>query len=129
MSVPVHMYVVYYVLMIYIGYTAIYISFLYFSYVPMYIDEVARFHLRNGACFMRLNWDGSCHENIIKNSLGMMVNYIYDINTLPCPEFVSGDRGVDYLYKYSIQQRYDMYASMPSHVPIGEQIASRLEPI
>ena len=121
--------------MLYLAYNAVYSVYASpylsdtFSYIFMYIDEVARFHLRNGACFMRLNWDGSCHENIIKNSLGMMVNYIYDINALPCPEFVSGDRGVDYLYKYSIEQRYDMYTRTPSHVPIGEQIASRLEAI
>lgn len=48
--------------------------------LPM--DPVARFHLRNGASIGQLNWLGDRSANGIKQSLGMMVNYCYELKSL-----------------------------------------------
>jgi malonyl-CoA decarboxylase len=41
-------------------------------------DSVARFHLRNGAHLERLNWLGDTSVNGLRQSHGMLVNYVYD---------------------------------------------------
>lgn len=41
-------------------------------------DPVARFHLGNGARIERLNWLGDTSAKGLKQSFGMMVNYLYD---------------------------------------------------
>jgi len=43
---------------------------------------VERFHLGNGATLARLNWKGDVSSNGIQQSLGMMVNYLYEKSTL-----------------------------------------------
>jgi len=43
---------------------------------------VARFHLGNGATLGKINWLADESENGMTQSVGMMVNYIYDKNTL-----------------------------------------------
>lgn len=43
-------------------------------------DDVARFHLRNGAIFHSINWMGNPNLNGIQTSATMMVNYLYDLN-------------------------------------------------
>jgi len=43
---------------------------------------VARFHLGNGATLGKINWRADVSENGLQQSLGIMVNYIYDISTL-----------------------------------------------
>ena len=45
-------------------------------------DPVARFHLGNGASVERFNFMGDVSERGIKQSSGMMVNYLYDIDLL-----------------------------------------------
>ena len=42
------------------------------------IDPVARFHLGNGARLERINWLGNTAPRGIKESFGVMVNYLYD---------------------------------------------------
>ncbi len=42
------------------------------------LDPVARFHLRNGARLKRLNWLGDCSPNGIRQSAGMLANYVYE---------------------------------------------------
>jgi malonyl-CoA decarboxylase len=42
------------------------------------LDAVARFHLGNGARVERLNWAGDPSAKGLKQSYGMMVNYLYD---------------------------------------------------
>jgi malonyl-CoA decarboxylase len=42
------------------------------------LDAVARFHLGNGARVERLNWGGDPSPKGIKQSYGLMVNYLYD---------------------------------------------------
>ena len=42
------------------------------------LDPVARFHLRNGAGVLRLNWLADTSERGIRQSAGLMVNYEYD---------------------------------------------------
>ncbi|MBK5205062.1 MAG: malonyl-CoA decarboxylase [Polaromonas sp.] len=46
------------------------------------IDPVARFHLGNGARIERLNWAGDPSPKGLKQSYGMMVNYLYDLTRL-----------------------------------------------
>jgi malonyl-CoA decarboxylase len=43
------------------------------------IDPVARFHLGNGARLEQLNWMGDSSEKGLRQSAGMMVNYLYDL--------------------------------------------------
>ena len=43
------------------------------------LDPVARFHLRNGARLERINWLADLSENGLKQSAGVMANYLYDL--------------------------------------------------
>ena len=45
-------------------------------------DAVARFHLNNGARMDRLNPLGDLSDKGLRQSLGMMVNYVYDLKTI-----------------------------------------------
>jgi malonyl-CoA decarboxylase len=45
-------------------------------------DPVARFHLGNGARVERLNHLGDPSEKGFQQSYGMMVNYLYDLDTI-----------------------------------------------
>ena len=42
------------------------------------LDPVARFHLRNGARLERINWLSDPSPTGLRQSAGMMVNYVYD---------------------------------------------------
>jgi len=44
------------------------------------IDSVARFHLGNGARLERLDWLADTSERALKQSYGLMVNYLYDLD-------------------------------------------------
>ncbi len=46
------------------------------------LDPVARFHLGNGARVERLNWAGDPSAKGLKQSYGLMVNYLYDLRRL-----------------------------------------------
>ena len=46
------------------------------------LDPVARFHLGNGARVERLNWFGDPSPKGLKQSYGLMVNYLYDLKKL-----------------------------------------------
>ena len=46
------------------------------------IDPVARFHLGNGARLEQINWLGNTAPRGIQESFGIMVNYLYDIETI-----------------------------------------------
>ena len=46
------------------------------------LDPVARFHLRNGARLERINWMGDPSPTGLRQSAGMMVNYVYDESTV-----------------------------------------------
>ncbi len=45
-------------------------------------DPVARFHLGNGARVERLNWFGDPSPKGLRQSYGLMVNYLYDLKRL-----------------------------------------------
>ena len=45
-------------------------------------DPVARFHLGNGATVHRFNYLGDTSNNGITQSAGMMINYLYELNTI-----------------------------------------------
>ena len=46
------------------------------------LDPVARFHLGNGACIERINPLGDASPKGMKQSFGVMVNYLYDLDEL-----------------------------------------------
>jgi malonyl-CoA decarboxylase len=46
------------------------------------LDPVARFHLGNGARIERLNWAADPSPKGLKQSYGLMVNYLYDVKRL-----------------------------------------------
>ena len=46
------------------------------------IDPVARFHLGNGARLERINWLGDTEPRAIQESFGLMVNYLYDHDSI-----------------------------------------------
>jgi malonyl-CoA decarboxylase len=46
------------------------------------LDPVARFHLGNGARIERINWAGDPTPKGLKQSYGLMVNYLYDLRRL-----------------------------------------------
>jgi malonyl-CoA decarboxylase len=46
------------------------------------LDPVARFHLGNGARLERINWLGNTAPRGIQESFGIMVNYLYDPETI-----------------------------------------------
>ena len=48
----------------------------------MPVDAVARFHLGNGARIERLNWAADTSPKGLKQSCGLMVNYLYDLDEL-----------------------------------------------
>jgi malonyl-CoA decarboxylase len=43
---------------------------------------VARFHLGNGARLERIDWLGNVSARGMRESFGLMVNYLYDPNTI-----------------------------------------------
>jgi malonyl-CoA decarboxylase len=45
-------------------------------------DPVARFHLGNGARLERINWLGNTAPRGIQEAFGIMVNYLYDLQTI-----------------------------------------------
>jgi malonyl-CoA decarboxylase len=46
------------------------------------IDPVARFHLGNGARLERINWLGNAARRALQESFGIMVNYLYDHDSI-----------------------------------------------
>ena len=46
------------------------------------VDPVARFHLGNGASIERVNWMADLSEKGIRESHGLMVNYLYDLASI-----------------------------------------------
>lgn len=46
------------------------------------VDSVARFHLGNGARLERINWMGDLSRKGCKESAGVMVNYLYDLDDI-----------------------------------------------
>ena len=46
------------------------------------LDPVARFHLGNGARVERINWAADNSLNGLKQSVGLMVNYLYDLKRI-----------------------------------------------
>ncbi|HKO67932.1 MAG TPA: malonyl-CoA decarboxylase family protein, partial [Burkholderiaceae bacterium] len=56
-------------------------------------DPVAKFHLGNGARLQRINWAGDLSKNGVRQSFGMMVNYLYDLDKVEeyHQQFLEGD--------------------------------------
>lgn len=45
-------------------------------------DVVAKFHLNNGARLQRINWAADLSRNGLRQSCGLMVNYLYDLERI-----------------------------------------------
>jgi len=46
------------------------------------VDPVARFHLGNGAVLERINWMADTSPRGLRQSAGLMVNYLYDLSSI-----------------------------------------------
>jgi len=57
------------------------------------IDPVARFHLGNGARLERLNHLGDVSQNGLRQSHGLMVNYLYDLERIEANHEGYAERG------------------------------------
>ncbi len=57
------------------------------------IDPVAHFHLTNGAVVERLNWLGDTSKRGLKQSAGIMINYVYDLATIDTNHEAYADGG------------------------------------
>tara|TARA_Y100001960_G_C14768573_1_gene878490 strand:+ start:882 stop:2303 length:1422 start_codon:yes stop_codon:yes gene_type:complete len=57
------------------------------------IDPVAHFHLTNGAVVERLNWLGDTSNKGLKQSAGIMINYVYDLATIDINHEAYADGG------------------------------------
>jgi malonyl-CoA decarboxylase len=55
-------------------------------------DPVSRFHLNNGAELARINWAADMSKKGLRESLGLMVNYLYELETIEAnhEKFVHG---------------------------------------
>ncbi|MDF3604920.1 malonyl-CoA decarboxylase [Paracoccus sp. DMF-8] len=58
------------------------------------VDPVARFHLGNGARLERLNYLGDISPNGMKQSHGLMVNYLYDLDRIEANHEAFAERGI-----------------------------------
>ena len=56
-------------------------------------NSVAKFHLGNGAKLHQINWAGDLSKNGLRQSAGLMVNYLYDLSSVEenHERFVNGD--------------------------------------
>lgn len=61
-------------------------------------DPVANFHLRNGAVLHQVNWFADVSEEGMHQSLGMMVNYLYDAD-----EKVLNENHAEYITKGTVK--------------------------
>jgi malonyl-CoA decarboxylase len=57
-------------------------------------DPVARFHLGNGASLERINWLGDTSAKGLKESAGVMVNYLYDLGEIEKNHEAYANQGV-----------------------------------
>ena len=57
------------------------------------LDPVARFHLGNGARLERINPLGDLSETGLRQSLGLMVNYLYDLDHIEANHEAYANRG------------------------------------
>lgn len=73
----------------------------------MMVDPVARFHLRNGASFRGINWLANKSSPGLASSAGMMVNYLYD--------------------KESVSIYRDQFEQDPTQLPMAKQISDILQ--
>jgi malonyl-CoA decarboxylase len=70
-------------------------------------DQVARFHLNNGALLERINWSADISKKGLRESLGMMVNYLYVPRTIESnhEKFVNGEIAASRRVRSMVPQR------------------------
>jgi len=58
------------------------------------LNPVARFHFGNGAQLYQINWMGNNSEHGIKESYGLMVNYMYDLRQIELNHEAYAEKGI-----------------------------------
>ena len=61
------------------------------------IDQVARFHLGNGARLERLNWPADLSPRGRDQSFGLIVNYLYDLGDIEKKAYAAGSGRINIL--------------------------------
>jgi malonyl-CoA decarboxylase len=46
------------------------------------LNSVTNFHVRNGACVHRINWNADSSAKRMRESYGLMVNYLYQLDAI-----------------------------------------------
>lgn len=60
-----------------------YCLFYFFTLTILVVDQASQFHFRNGAELYKINWQANVEsEGSVKSSLGIMVNYLYQLDRL-----------------------------------------------
>ena len=83
------------------------------------LDPVARFHLGNGARIERLNWGADRSPKGLAQSLGMMVNYVYDLDDVERnhEEYVNRHRAVA---SSAVEKQAESVAALLQPAPAGD---------
>ncbi len=75
------------------------------------LDPVAKFHLGNGARLERLNPWGDRSSNGLKQSYGLMVNYLYDLDSIEANHEAFAEKG-EVIVSEGLRNK--LYASPPA---------------
>lgn len=85
------------------------------------IDPVARFHLGNGARLERVNWLGNVSPRGLRESFGVMVNYLYDPDAIEANHEAFVHSGL-----VARSPQVDALLSLPAPVPTSPPPKRRL---
>ena len=89
------------------------------------LDPVARFHLGNGARLERLNWLGDTSAKGLREAAGLMVNYLYDLNTIETNHEAYANQGT-VAASPAVQRRLGELALQPAPEAVDDlRISSR----
>ena len=81
------------------------------------VDSVARFHLGNGARLERLNFLGDRSPNGMRQSHGLMVNYLYALGEIESNHEAFAEKG-------QIASSSPVRKMLPARAPVTETVAS-----
>lgn len=104
------------------------------------VDEVARFHLRNGAVLHRLHWGANDSSHFLDASAGMMVNYAYQLDprvfpassttvllsASPTTSSVSNPASTpstsNYTVQYDLATKAKYFSENPGRLPLSREV-------
>jgi malonyl-CoA decarboxylase len=84
------------------------------------LDPVARFHLANGARLERLNWMGDTSRSGLRQSLGLMVNYVYRL-----ADVEKNHEAYAKQYRIAVSRAFERLASSTAGRVLGDQASLR----